>query len=614
MMSTGKARRRRMIPALIGIAMFSFSALQLRAQSAATESKTAAQSTGAITGRIVSQSGEKISGAVVWAFPVGVIAQSRGTSVDSNGDFKLEGLDAGVYSVSCSLPGFVPAPQPPPDDARRYHHTGDSVTMALIKGGVITGTVTTATNTPVVAAAVRAYRVRDANGQPDPGVSQPRERPTDDRGVYRFYGLPPGTYVVSVGGAGRFYGGINAGPYDNDAPTYAPSATRDTAMEIVVGSGEEITADIQYRGEPGQAISGTLAGLTQTSSQIMGALGTATGTVTLTDVRSRTLLMVAPSSALTNYSFAFYGVSDGEYEIVAQQYLQTRETLMSTPRRVIVRGADVTGINLSLTPLAAIAGRIVLESNPPADCVKRRTTASQETVINARRLKPETKPVGETAKAEPTAEIPLAFANQAAADGVPNARGDFILRNLQTGSYRFDSQLPGAGWYLKSITLGPQTIPKKASDSNIPRDGIMLKSGERVSGLTVTIAEGAASFRGRVTVAEGQSLPPNLRVYLVPAEKESAADVLRFFETRPDTDGNFAMGNIAPGHYWMTARVADESESAPVKPIRQDSALRSQVAKEAEKTRNEIQLQPCQRIVDYELRYPPAANDNKPKT
>jgi hypothetical protein len=129
--------------------------------------------------------------------------------------------------------------------------------------------------------------------------------------------------------------------------------------------------------------------------------------------------------------------------------------------------------------------------------------------------------------------------------------------------------------------------------------------------LTVTIAEDGASFRGRVTVAEGQSLPPNLRVYLVPAEKDGADNVLRFFETRADTDGSFALGNIAPGTYWMVAGAADESEPATVRPIRRDSALRSQVLKEAERTRNEIQLQPCRRIVDYEIPYPPA--DTKPK-
>ena len=83
---------------------------------------------------------------------------------------------------------------------------------------------------------------------------------TDDRGVYRMYGLLPGTYIVSAGGMTRFFGGYGTTAHDQDAPTYAPSATRDTAQEVVVRSGEEATADIQYRGEPGHAISGTVLG------------------------------------------------------------------------------------------------------------------------------------------------------------------------------------------------------------------------------------------------------------------------------------------------------------------------------------------------------------------
>lgn len=604
MMSSNKRRIRRILSALVGIVMLSLSApQQLRAQNGATENKTGTPPTGTIIGHIISPSGDKLSGAVAWASPIGIIAQPRNTAVDSNGNFKLEGLDAGVYSVFCSVPGFVSAPPASPDEPRPYYHTGDSVTLTLIKGGVITGTVTTTTNVPVVAAAVRAYRVRDANGRPDQGVLQPRERPTDDRGVYRFYGLPPGSYVVSVGGAGRYYGGAGASPYDNDAPTYAPSATRDTAMEIVVGSGEEITADIQYRGEPGQAISGTLAGLTQTSSQLMGAMGTATATVTLTDVRSRAMVMSAPASLLTNNTFAFYGVSDGEYEIVAQQYLQTRETLVSVPRRVKVQGADITGINLSLAPLASITGRIVLESNPPSDCVKRRATALLETVVTALRLKPETKPaVSKTAKTEPPNEVPLSTLNQGAAS-VPDAKSDFVLRNLQAGSYRIDSQLPSASWYLKSIILGPRTTAIKASDPNIPRDGMTLRSGERVSGLTMTITEGAAGLRGHISVAEGKRVPPGLRVYLIPVEREAAENVLRFFDAPAESDAGFAIGNIAPGRYWIIARPADDGDPAKVKPIKQDSALRAKVLREAGAAKKEVSFQPCERAADYDLPY-----------
>jgi len=279
----------------------------------------------------------------------------------------------------------------------------------------------------------------------------------------------------------------------------------------------------------------------------------------------------------------------------------------------------VTGIVLALVPLSSMVGQVMVESHPELNCIKRRATALRETLITARRdPKPETKSAEnqkEKIGANTETRLPVSLSNTSA-DGVPDEKGEFTLRELRSGSYRIESYLPGSGWFVRSIRIGsppPNATATNRPDSSITRDGITLKSGERVSGLTVTIAEGAASFRGRVTVAEGQSLPPNLHVYLVPAEKEGSADVLRFFETRADTDGSFVMGNIAPGQYWMIERPADDGDPAAVRPIRKDSALRSQVVKEAEKTRNEIRLQPCQRIVDYEIRYRPAANGAEPK-
>jgi len=582
------------IPALVGVALLSVFGAQ--AQEAASEQAPRLSST--ITGRVIGQGGETTNGATAYALPVGIVAQPRSTAVDGSGNFKLDGLDPGVYSLSAALPGFVSAPPNSPEESRRYYHPGDSVTLTLIKGGVITGTVTTATNTPVVAAAVHAYRIKDLNGQAESVAVQARERQTDDRGIYRFYGLPPGTYVISAGGQARAYGGFVSGAYDNDVPTYAPSSTRDTAMEVLVHSGEEITADIQYRGEPGQVIGGTLAGLIQPTSQGMSV---ATGTITLTEVRSRAVMMSVGASSYTNNAFVFYGVPDGDYELLAQQFLPSRDAVASEPRRVKVQGADVTGINLSLAPLASISGRVVLESNPPADCVKRRASALQETVINVRRFKSESNTsTGKSTKTDPVLEIPLAAANQAA-DGVPDAKGDFLTRNLRRGVYRVDSQLPGAGWYLRSITIGTPTTTAKPSDPNVPRDGISLKPGEKVSGLTVTLAEGAARLRGHISVAEGQRGPAGLRVYLVPAERENAENVLKFFEAAVETDGSFAIDNIAPGRYWIIARAADDADLTKVRPVRLESALRVRVIREAETVKKEISFKPCEQSSDYEL-------------
>jgi hypothetical protein len=589
-----------LILAFICTALVPLSATTSSAQQTVSDSaKPAAQPQGTITGRVVSSSGESLSGATVYLSTLGVAAPPRSAMVDASGNFKLDGLEAGSYSIWASVPGFVSDNPVLPNEQRRYYHPGDSPTFTLTKGGVITGTVTNSTNTPVINATVRAYRVRDANGQPVQGALQAGERWTDDRGVYRLYGLVPGSYVISAGGPGRSFG-FGGNQYENDAPTYAPSSTRDTALEIFVRGGEEIAADIQYRGEPGHSISGAVAGFPEAASLLPSNV-----VITLTDVRSRASITSASTSAFNGYGFALYGIADGEYELVAQRYAPASgEVSGSEPRRVKVQGADLTGINLNLAPLASIAGRLILESSPPADCVKRRLTANQETAISARRFTPDPKPPARPAAKPPATspEVPINSVNQIA-DAVADAKGDFNLRNLRLGSYRIDPQLPEAGWYLRSISIGAAPAAFKASDLNVARDGVTLKSGERVAGLTVTIAEGAARLRGRISAPEGQRVPTGLRVYLVPAERDNAENVLRFFEASTGSDATFAIGNIAPGRYWIIARGADEGDPTKVKPIRQESALRARVLHEAEALKKEISFKPCERSADYDLPY-----------
>src|SRR5204863_2393266 len=116
----------------------------------------------------------------------------------------------------------------------------------MTKGGVITGKVLAAEGQPIAAARVRAVLIRDVNGNRPQFTTSPLDRLTDDRGIYRLFGLSPGTYVVFAGGRGSSGYGING--YEKDAPTYAPSSTRDTAAEISLGSGEEKNVDIRYRG------------------------------------------------------------------------------------------------------------------------------------------------------------------------------------------------------------------------------------------------------------------------------------------------------------------------------------------------------------------------------
>jgi hypothetical protein len=555
---------------------------------------------GAITGRVLNSAGEPMSGATVYAGTLFPATRSRSARVDNAGDFKIEGLEAGLYRVSAGMPGYIQASQPNPMDPTNVYRVGDSITFTMIKGGVITGTVTGA-NGPMIAVGVYAIRVRDEEGKRLPANAVIRERSTDDRGMYRFYSLLPGTYQVL---AARPRTGLLApSAYDRDVPTYFPSSTRDTAAEITVRDGEETTADIQYRGEPGHAISGKVSGLVESQTQF-----SPDATIILTDLDGRAASMGTSVSPFDKFSFAIYGVPDGEYEISAWQFLPSRDELRSLPQRVTVRGSDVTGVTLTLAPLASIKGRLVLENDPAAACGKRRDTAVLETIVPARRYEPQKKNDG-TGKVIPVAET-LVSAKNYMTIAVVDEKGSFTLRNLPPGQYWINPRAPASGWYVRSIAVGAsQTGAAKQAAQIVARDGIAVKSGEGFSGLIVTITEGAASVRGRVTLPEGQRLPSNVRIYFVPAEKENANDVLRFFETRVEPDATFAIGNIVPGKYRVITR-AETRDTTEVKPIRQDSDLRAVILREAEKLKTELVLKPCERKTEYDLSYqPPDSNE-----
>lgn len=309
----------------------------------------------AITGRVVNESGQPIPNA---AIHLGLVGSNRFLGrplvTDEEGRFSADELVTGSYYMHVNVPGYVQADNPTP---HTYYRVGDSITIRMTKGGVITGSVTNSAGEPVVAVSVRAVFVRDLEGGPGRGFTFFNDMPTDDRGVYRLYGLRPGVYHVLA--TGQDLGFITgSSPYDNDAPTYYPASTRDTAAEVIVRAGDEASGiDIRYRGERGHAISGT-----ETSSIKVAASSPSGITINLLHAQTGALEATAfISNGQKNNRFAFYGVPDGKYELTATHITNAENFSASPTRRVTVKGSDVTGVELALTPLGSIAGRVVLE-------------------------------------------------------------------------------------------------------------------------------------------------------------------------------------------------------------------------------------------------------------
>jgi hypothetical protein len=419
---------------------------------------------------------------------------------------------------------------------------------------------------------------------------------TDDRGVYRLYGLEPGVYVVC---ASNDQAGLSGGFYHGrDVITWHPSSPRATAAEITVRSGDEVAgADIRHREERGYTISGTIIGDAASASMSERI------TIMLTSGADRRL--VGMTSRHSVKSFAMSGVPDGEYEIIA--FLPNPREIdfaSSAPRRVIVKGSDVSGIDLRLAPPASISGRVKIESpiagkNPCDDGAQAKDRAVIGDILLSATPEDESRPSIESL-------APYFRYLRGVMGGAPDEQGSFTLSGLPAGRFRIKPDLPDDGWYIRAVTQPASGAARKPIDAS--RNGIALKSGEKLSGVEVILAEGAASLNGRTVPANEESkLPSRLRVHLIPAEVSAADDVLRYAETMARADGSFEFKHLAPGKYLLHTRQAPEKEANDdqARPIAWDAAERAKLRREAEAAKNEIELKACERLKDYVLKWKP---------
>jgi len=533
---------------------------------------------GVISGSVVNESGQPLPGVTINLWDASRQGANRATTTDAEGNFRVRGLTPSLYFLMANLPAYVRQP-PEPWPPTNYYRIGDTPRITMTPGGVITGRVTNAEGEPVIGVGVRAVLVRNASGDAARLESYAAsEDATDDRGVYRMFGLPAGTYIVSAGG-GVLVEPFKLNPYDDDVPTYSPSSTRDTASEIAVRTGEESTADIRYRSEPGHVVSGTVKIPT-----------TAAGSVSLTPVGGAFPIAYAFQNPGSR-GFAFKGVADGEYEVVAQEIQQPSATPSdvptSEPQRIAVKGADVTGLEFVTRLPPSLSGRIVLDEAKLAACENKRRPLFAEMLVALQRP-------------ENDAKDRVPFLRTFSGRAYPDASGNFVMRNLLPGKYLLEPRFFARYWYLDAISV-PAT-PKIDAAANWTN----LKSGDRFTNFTITLAEGAASIRGHVKTANASELPAGLAVYLVPAERERFADVLRYFVSPVETNSAFALNNLPPGRYRALVQPLDATTSTIFKlRLPEATEARAKLRRIAETQKTDLELKPCQNLTDHEVTFKP---------
>ena len=563
-------------------------------KSGAGENPTPKPVTGTIKGRVVSDDGRPVTNATIMAQAVTGAPAAKPSRVDAEGKFVFEDLPSAAYVVVATAPGYIDQSMALSDPSQWPRHLiGAQLKITMIKGGVITGTVTNAKGEPIVGVPVNASPANELSSSMANLMGLQNVGETDDRGIYRIYGLMPGQYTVAAGGGGPF-GQFTANGFDLDVPTYYPSATRDTAIPVTVRGGDETSGiDIKYRGTEGHSISGVVTGAVGDSAAA-GAV-----TIFLSHAGTTSILSLAFASAVDQRRvFSFNGIADGEYDLFAS--FQSQSVSNDSPlvgiKRLTVRGNDVTEIELKLASLAAIAGTITLDPIKPEDKCDQRSSQLIEMVIGAPRDDPK--------KSGSQAMTPFL----GGFGSTLNAKGEFTVRNLEAGKYRLGITLPTEAWYVRAINppaaaRGPQLAATAPRSGDAWQGVVTLKSGERIGPVSIMVGQDAAGLRGRVAVTPDAAIPAGLRVHLIPEERERVDNVLRYSETPVSSDGSFALTNLAPGRYFVVARIEPpgENPSTPPRPSAWESAARIKLRREAEAANKVVELKPCQRLVDYTL-------------
>jgi len=484
--------------------------------------------TGSISGRVT------LGGSPAEGIPVVAVSgqsvnrrdAAARTVTDSDGRYRLPELVAGQYQIWAITPGLIAEPGPLPRYGFPYfgsiqnvilgaNEDVSDIDMKLVRGAVITGRVTDAENKPVVEEGVSLQLV-DENGAPSrfgsPMSSNDQMYQTDDRGVYRIYGLSGGRYKVSVG-SDASDGIIRGGRRQR---TFYPDASDQSKAAIVElkEAGEANNIDIK------------VGSTTQTYAVSGHVIDAETG---LPIARAGVRFMIVsqgqgpptPSFGLQTDDrgeFSFEGFASGHYSV-----LPTSEyyggNFYGDPVNFEVVDHNVSGLELKAIAGLSVSGVVV------ADGVITKDLLAQLPKLRI-----------------------FARVVSAANSQVPNGGSAIVAPD---GSFQINGLRPGRVSIEASASAPTYVRP---SIARIEHDGIGINQGfdiqQSVSGLRVIINNGTGAIRGTVRLEGGASLADS-RIY-VNCKREGQRDGTG---SVVDARGHFVITNLSPGTYEVTVQV-----------------------------------------------------------
>jgi carboxypeptidase family protein len=463
---------------------------------------------------------------------------SLNAKTDASGIYRITGVPAGRYSVRAAAPAYISG-----EGDRGYLERGrslnigedetiENIDIELRRGGVITGRITDSNGHPVVEEYVDLTKF-SGNGQPQQFfMPDPEARSTDDRGIYRIYGLPEGRYLVSAGyspdGQPRPMMGGKTYPR-----TFYPGATDQAqAKPVEVGEGSEVTGiDIVLDdAKKGYAISGRVV-LSDTRQPIPGVQVYFSSVPT--DGRNYYSWNGMGERSNAKGEFRLTGLVKGKYAVVARG--EQGDEVYGEPSFCEVLESDVNGIEVRLKQGSTLSGTVVLEgTNDPK--------------VTAKLLQ----------------QLQLYFSSrsegfnglgQGAVKVEPD--GSFVAKGLQPGKV---SVMPSFG------PRGPITefsLLRLEQNGTPQPDGITINPGENITNARVVLGYSILKIRGEVKIVNG-NLPKNQRLYVSARRLADSAPGRGGQSGEVDQIGRFLIERLMPGEYELHVVPLPLSPGAPM--------------------------------------------------
>lgn len=336
-----------------------------QAQTAKTAIKTAM-----ISGRVLMK-GEPAQGVLVYLHPISPPtplspdAYLR-ASTDEGGHFRITGVAAGDYFIIPLAPGFIYSGGDEPGLRRKTLKVSEGVNVEnidveLYRGGVISGRVTDLQGRPLAGKYVLLSRFDNGgwsgpNNSYGPGLEMYE---TDDRGVYRLYGLPVGRYLVSLGfppSAGAVAVSREGTFYKRTFHPKAANESEARAIEVTEGS-ESVGVDITVlESKLAHSISGRV--IDADTGQPVEGIEIAYNAMS-DNGRYINYWRSNGGTSGAHGGFSLKGMAPGKYQLIARP--ESESEFFSDPSSCDLSDGDVDGVEIKVRRGGSISGVVVIE-------------------------------------------------------------------------------------------------------------------------------------------------------------------------------------------------------------------------------------------------------------